>query len=144
MTIGKRLKEERERLGFNQTDLAAIGGVGRKSQFNYEDDERRADAAYLAAVAAAGVDVRYVITGLREGPAPVALTAEEQVLVDGFRALDGPTRKRMMAFLYSGDAPRPAQSQSQTQHVTSHGGQVTQSGQIINHGVPPDSGSNQS
>lgn len=86
MTIGKRLKEERERLGFNQTDFAAVGGVGRKSQFNYEDDERKADSAYLAAIAAVGADVRYIITGERDGPAPETLTADERELLALFRA----------------------------------------------------------
>lgn len=85
MTVGKRLKEERERLGFNQTDFAAIGGVGRKSQFNYEDDERRADSAYLSAIAAVGADVRYIITGEREGPAPDLLTSDERELLTLFR-----------------------------------------------------------
>lgn len=86
VSIGKRLKEERERLGLNQTDFAAAGGVGRKSQFNYEEDERRADTAYLAAIAAAGADVRYIITGHREGPAPEVLTSDERELLALFRA----------------------------------------------------------
>lgn len=85
VTIGKRLREEREKLGLNQTDFAAIGGVGRKSQFNYEDDERRADTAYLAAIAAAGADVRYIITGERDAPPPEVLSTAEQMLVENFR-----------------------------------------------------------
>lgn len=67
MPIGKRLREERERLGFNQTDFAAIGGVGRKSQFNYEEDERQPDAVYLSAIHGAGADVQYIVTGTRQG-----------------------------------------------------------------------------
>ena len=86
MTIGKRLKEERERLGFNQTDFAAIGGVGRKSQFNYEDDERKADSAYLSAIAAIGADVRYILTGQRDGPKPDVLSSDERELLALFRA----------------------------------------------------------
>lgn len=86
MTIGKRLKEEREKLGFNQTDFAAIGGVGRKSQFNYEDDERKADTAYLSAIATVGADVRYIITGDRNGPAPEVLSSDERELLALFRS----------------------------------------------------------
>jgi len=67
VTIGRRLKDEREKLGFNQTDFAAIGGVGRKSQFNYEEGERNPDAVYLAAIAAAGADIQYIVTGERQG-----------------------------------------------------------------------------
>ena len=39
-TIGQRLKEERERLGLNQTDFGLIGGVKKLAQLNYEKDER--------------------------------------------------------------------------------------------------------
>lgn len=99
MSIGKRLKEERERLGFNQTDFAEAGGVGRKSQFNYEEDERRADTAYLAAIAGIGADVRFIVTGERDGPKPLSLSPEEHVLLDGFRALDKKNRARMLAFV---------------------------------------------
>ena len=37
----------------------------KRAQINYEKDERQPDAGYLAAVAAAGVDVFYVLTGSR-------------------------------------------------------------------------------
>lgn len=105
VTVGKRLKEEREKLGLSQTDFAAIGGVGRKSQFNYEENERKADTAYLEKIAGIGADVRYIITGDRKGQPPLVLTADEQVLLNGFRALDEKTRKRMLAFVLSGDPP---------------------------------------
>ena len=55
MAIGDRLKEERSRLGFSQTDLAGVGGVGKTTQINYEKGERSPDAGYLAAVAGKGV-----------------------------------------------------------------------------------------
>jgi transcriptional regulator with XRE-family HTH domain len=64
--IGDRLKEERERLGFNQTDFAAKAGASKNSQYNYEKGERSPDATYLAAVAEKGVDVLYVVTGERK------------------------------------------------------------------------------
>jgi transcriptional regulator with XRE-family HTH domain len=63
--IGSRLKDERELLKLNQEDFAALGGVGRKTQFNYESGERAPDGAYLAALAQHGVDVQYILTGLR-------------------------------------------------------------------------------
>jgi len=64
-SIGERLREERTRLGMNQGDMAQRGGVQRTAQSNYERDDRVPDAAYLALVAAAGVDVLYVVTGER-------------------------------------------------------------------------------
>lgn len=65
MTMSARLREERERLGLSQSDFGAQAGVGRKAQSNYESGERAPDAKYLAAMAERGVDVLYVLTGLR-------------------------------------------------------------------------------
>lgn len=64
-TIGERLREERERFGFNQTLFAQWGGVQKRSQLNYEQDARQPDAAYLAAIAHMGADVLYILTGMR-------------------------------------------------------------------------------
>lgn len=96
--IGNRLKEERERMGLSQTDFAAIGKSGRKSQFNYETGDRVPDGAYLSAIAAAGADVLYILTGVRSGAAPMlgvekeragysveVLDKQEQALLDNFR-----------------------------------------------------------
>lgn len=74
-------------MGLNQADLAAIGGVAKTSQFNYEKGERWPDAAYLAAVAEKGVDVLYVVTGRREAVPADAFTAEEVLLVTRFRQM---------------------------------------------------------
>lgn len=65
LRIGASLAEERKRLGLSQTEFAAIPGVSRKTLFGYETGERVPDAAALAAWAAIGVDIAYVITGLR-------------------------------------------------------------------------------
>ncbi|HGM7876730.1 TPA: helix-turn-helix domain-containing protein [Pseudomonas aeruginosa] len=61
--IGPRLKSERTRLGFNQTDFGAIGGVQKQAQIKYEKGMRIPGADYLAAIAKAGADVQYIITG---------------------------------------------------------------------------------
>ncbi len=82
-TFFDRLREERKRLGLNQVDFAEIGGVKKGAQINYERGERSPDADYLSGVAAAGVDVLYVITGVR---API--TDDERELLAGYRALD--------------------------------------------------------
>lgn len=102
-SIGSRLLEERERLGLSQPELAGVCRVTMRSQRNYEKDERFPDAAYLAAIAAAGADVRYIITGERDGPAPLALSPDEQVLLDGYRGLDRKTQKRLLAFVLGGE-----------------------------------------
>jgi len=64
-TIGARLRAERERLSLSQEAFANKAGVHRRTQVNYEADERRPDANYLAAIAGFGVDITYIVTGSR-------------------------------------------------------------------------------
>lgn len=63
--IGYRLREERDRLCFSQALFAGKMGVSRMSQVNYETGKRSPDAEYLFAASEAGVDIAYVITGIR-------------------------------------------------------------------------------
>ncbi|AYO54934.1 XRE family transcriptional regulator [Acinetobacter wuhouensis] len=65
MTIGQRLKEERERLGFTQPSFAELASTTKKSQIDYEKDLTQPKANYLASIAEAGADVNYIITGKR-------------------------------------------------------------------------------
>lgn len=87
LNIGERLKEERVRLGFNQADFAAIAGVAKTSQFNYEKGERSPDAQYLAATAAIGLDVLYVVTGQRTPALASSFSDDEADLVAHYRQL---------------------------------------------------------
>lgn len=64
--IGARIREERKHLGLSQAAFAAKVGVHRRTQVNYESGERRPDTDYLAALATAGGDVGYVLTGESE------------------------------------------------------------------------------
>ena len=64
-TFGDRIREERARLRLNQTKFGELGGVTKKTQMLYESSERSPDATYLSAVATAGVDVPYILTGNR-------------------------------------------------------------------------------
>ncbi|MHB9799964.1 helix-turn-helix domain-containing protein [Pseudomonas sp. MT3] len=96
MNFGERLKEERVRLGYNQGDFAAIGGVAKTSQFNYEKAERCPDVAYLAAVAAVGVDVLYVVTGVRTPSAADSLTEDEAKLIGLYRGMGQDNRETII------------------------------------------------
>lgn len=83
-----RLREERERLGLSQAEMGKIGGVKKLAQFNYEKGDRRPDASYLTAIAAAGADVLYILTGQRSGAVDVEdqeLTVREKTLLDNYR-----------------------------------------------------------
>ncbi|MDD2060843.1 helix-turn-helix domain-containing protein [Pseudomonas sp. GD03860] len=87
MESGERLRQERTRLGLRQDDFASLGGVNRNTQGSYEKGERNPDVAYLAAVARVGVDVSFVITGMRKVDTAQELTEPEQRLLTRYRSL---------------------------------------------------------
>lgn len=106
VSIGDRLAEERKRKGLNQAAFAAIGGVSVKTQVLYEKTERVPDANYLAAIAGAGFDVLYVLTG---EPSAASLTVEEAAVLTGYRSLDTKGRAGVLALL-SGMQDKPTTS----------------------------------
>ncbi len=63
MTIGARLKEERERLGYTQPAFAELAGTTKKSQIDYEKDTTQPKASYFASIAEIGADILYIVTG---------------------------------------------------------------------------------
>lgn len=84
VSIGERLREERQKLKMSQTTFAERGGVTKKTQMLYEGNERFPDAQYLASVAEAGVDVLYVLTGKPVAapvPAPAVTSYERATVV---------------------------------------------------------------
>lgn len=90
--FSERLRTERERLVLSQQALAEKCGVTARSQRNYESGERNPDSAYLAAIAAAGADVLYILTGQRSGGAavvPVATPAlDAELLADAIKVVE--------------------------------------------------------
>ncbi|MEL4887851.1 helix-turn-helix domain-containing protein [Pectobacterium betavasculorum] len=63
MSLGARLKEERNRLGFSQSEFAELVGASYKSQLRWEKDESAPGADAVSIWAKAGLDVLYLITG---------------------------------------------------------------------------------
>jgi len=129
VSIGERLREERQRLGLSQPAFGEIAGVTKKTQMLYESGERSPDAAYLSAMAGAGADVRYIVTGERDGPPP--LKHDEQTLLDGYRALDAATKRRMLAFVHGGET---AAQRIEQQIINGRDNQITRIGNIVNKG----------
>jgi len=78
--FGERLKAERKRLKLSQTELSEIGGVGRLAQSQYESEQSSPTTRYLSAISSAGVDLTYLILGIR--PETSALTPEQQDRVE--------------------------------------------------------------
>lgn len=108
MTIGDRLKEERERLGYTQPVFAAIAETTKKSQIDYEKGLTQPKAGYLAAVGAVGADVSYIVMGVRQA-APNASTLshlgpDEQLLLEAYKGLTPAQRKQLLAQILTGEA----------------------------------------
>jgi transcriptional regulator with XRE-family HTH domain len=110
-SIGERLREERERMQKTQSEIAGIAvaadvpGATRQSQAKYEKGLAAPSATYLAAIAAAGADVLYILTGKRVGPAPLILNDDEKGLLADYREASGPVRRAARAALQSGASP---------------------------------------
>ncbi|WP_263264910.1 helix-turn-helix transcriptional regulator [Pseudomonas sp. RIT-PI-S] len=101
MTIGSRLRAERSRLGLSQTDFAALCGVAKNTQLNYEKDERSPDAAYLLAAGQAGVDVHFVIFGSTADGQTGPLDAFEREVLDYLRGLNDYDKETIRRMAYS-------------------------------------------
>ena len=111
MGIGARLREERERLGLNQEGFGQLGGVRKLAQLLYEKDERKPDSDYLVAVAAAGVDVLFVLTGRRQSDLPAG-DAGEQLLLENFRRCSLAARQNLLQSSILLAAGLPAEASS--------------------------------
>ena len=71
LTRGARLREERERLGFNQAELASVLGQTRETQGRYEAEKRSPDWNYLDSLRQVGADILYILTGERSSQLPL-------------------------------------------------------------------------
>lgn len=118
--FSERLKAERKRLGLNQADLGAVGGVTKGAQLNYESGERSPSAEYLQAIATAGVDVAYVLTGYRTVGA--GLSPEQSALLSGYAQADEAGRAAILAV-----ASIASRGVSKGSNTVSIGGDVGQS-----------------
>jgi transcriptional regulator with XRE-family HTH domain len=103
--LALRLRQERERLRLSQRVFGHIGGVEANAQSKYESGQRIPKADYLAALAAIGVDVVFVITGLRSPVDDISL--DEQKMMTNFRSLqredqDAISRVTVSIAFYSG------------------------------------------
>lgn len=107
MTLGERLRAERERLGMNQPAFAAIARTTKQTLYSWESGKTAPDGFQLGAMAEAGADVRYIVTGDRDYEPPPPLTAEEQTMLGYFRQAEPAVRRAAMGALL-GAASAPA------------------------------------
>jgi transcriptional regulator with XRE-family HTH domain len=97
--VGERLREERERLGLNQTDFGVLLGVSRGTQKNYELGANSLDLRYVTALEERGVDAAYVLTGRRSTPLGQLFSASEEELINQFRTISDEDQKAIRRFL---------------------------------------------
>lgn len=135
MDISVRLKEERVRLGLSQPAFGALGGAGKTTVLSWERGDATPNAAFLAQAAAAGLDVQYVVTGVRRGDG-LGESAIHQAVLDAVdllsleKKVDGQQLAKAVVKLCSKNAER---SGGQKIAVGTNHGQVIEGGQI-NHG----------
>jgi len=97
--VGERLREERERLGLNQTDFGVLLGVSRGTQKNYELGANSLDLRYVSALEECGADAAFVLTGRRSTPLGQMFTADEVELINQFRSISEDDQKAIRRFL---------------------------------------------
>lgn len=121
MPIGKRLREERERLGLSQPAFAAVAGTTKQTLFSWETGKTAPDGFQLAALATTGADVLYILTGQRAGgasapPPPRAVSEGDRILLDNFHAapaqVQAGVKTALGAFASAGGARRGKQDKA--------------------------------
>lgn len=120
--ISSRLLEERNKLKLNQLDMAEAGGVSKRAQGYYESGERVPDGNYFCAIAKAGADVQYILTGKRSDRLPEGATLTLRQIASRLPALleamggedvrdwaaDLEEDYRRLEFILAGELPLPA------------------------------------
>lgn len=94
--FGARLEVERKRLKLKQAQMAEAAGVSLGAYNNYIRCASAPDVRALRGWADVGVDVLYVVTGQH---VPSLLSAEEDVVVAGYRDLDARGRAGVLALI---------------------------------------------
>lgn len=129
--MGKRLKEERERLGFSQPAFAALAEASKSSQASWEKETAYPNAKALEVWARIGVDVSYVVTG-KPALGVEALTADEREILRLFRSAPLAVKAAAIGALQSGS------NNAGGQVMSNNGAGSVQIGSLSgNYGVPP-------
>ncbi len=94
VSVGERLKAERERLGYNQSDFSQFGHKTKLTQSKYENNETSPTADYLIKIQVVGADMMFILTGQRSNP--MTLPADEAALLDNYRLIDSQEDKKAL------------------------------------------------
>lgn len=134
MTIGERLRMERNRLGMSQPSFAALAGTTKQTLFSWESGKTAPDGFQMAALGAHGVDLLFVLTGQRTPPAQPAdaLPDGERRLLNGYR-LCGPEAQQHLiqtAALLAAGLPSASPSTHGGMHMSNQGSGNVQIGSV--------------
>ncbi|WP_167595196.1 helix-turn-helix domain-containing protein [Collimonas pratensis] len=124
---GDRLREERDRLGFTQQEMAERMGVRREMSSKYERAQAVPGGDALSAFAAVGGDVQYVLTGQRSNS---AMSPDEKELLAGYRSLDIRGKANMLGML---DVVGETQNAAQRNTAVPRVGSVQFHGEVGQH-----------
>lgn len=64
--FGERIRQERQRLGFSQAQVAQAAGLSKATQVGYEGGARAPDLRYLCYLGDLGFDTYFILTGTHE------------------------------------------------------------------------------
>ncbi|HGV3467134.1 helix-turn-helix domain-containing protein [Klebsiella michiganensis] len=96
--IGLRIKEERERLALTQQGLADAIEIAKRTLIDWEKGRTSPNAVQLSALSALGIDVLYIVTGMRNASLPTvmtesSLTKRQSALLDNYENTDEAGKK---------------------------------------------------
>lgn len=100
-SIYSRIKEERSRLKVGQAEIAALAGVARETLSRYESGALPPRLSVFKALAQAGADIQYIVTGIRSAQ---ALSRDEVELIEAFRAAPLAVKAAAIGALQGGSA----------------------------------------
>ena len=137
MSLGERLRQERERLGLSQPKFAAIAATSKQTLFSWESGKTAPDGFQLAALRTAGVDVSYVIAGEPQGHG-IGESAVHQAVLDAVdllsldKKIDAQQLAKAVVKLCAKSVPAaaPGSQAIYSQVVNGNNGQVSQQGDI--------------
>lgn len=95
MTLAERLRSERRLLGLSQAQLATLGGIQPNAQGQYEKGSRCPRADYLSCMAALGMDVQFIVSGVRTPSMVVQLSESESEVIRSLRSLQREDRQAL-------------------------------------------------
>ena len=91
--FGGRLRQERERLGLTQAQLAEIGGVKRLAQSQYERESSYPTVRYLTSIGEAGIDLSFALFGQAPSTSELQSSQKYDVERQAFELLEAHVRQ---------------------------------------------------